>query len=166
MGMDDHSIINAIPDKRSKNKTVDDLSKDNRKTDDLSSIVAAYYDSDPEREWQRVERHRTEYAVTLRALEEHLPKPPAHVLDCGGGPGRYAIELVRRGYQVTLFDLSLENLKVAHQHAEQAGVGLEAILHGSVVDLSYFENSSFDALLLMGPLYHLLEWKKPRYGGI
>jgi len=51
-------------------------------------------------------RHRTEFAVTMRALADHLPPPPARVLDCGGGPGRYAIELARQGYEVTLFDLS------------------------------------------------------------
>ena len=56
-----------------------------------------------------MERHRTEFAVTLRALDEHLPPPPAHILDCGGGPGRYAIALAQRGYTVTLFDLSPES---------------------------------------------------------
>jgi ubiquinone/menaquinone biosynthesis C-methylase UbiE len=62
---------------------------------DDANVIQRLYDSDPQREWQRLERHRTEYAVTLRALTEHLPPPPARILDCGGGPGRYAIELAR-----------------------------------------------------------------------
>ena len=53
------------------------------------------YDSQPQREWERMDRHRTEFAVTLRAMRAYLPPPPAHVLDCGGGPGRYSIELAR-----------------------------------------------------------------------
>ena len=32
------------------------------------------------------DRHRTEFAVTWRVLAEHLPPPPARILDCGGGP--------------------------------------------------------------------------------
>ena len=74
--------------------------------------VRAYYDADPRREWERLSalHDRVEYAVSLRALEEHLPSAPAAVLDVGGGPGRYAIELARRGYDVTLADLSSANL--------------------------------------------------------
>ncbi len=119
--------------------------------------VQRLYDSDPAREWARMDRHRTEFAVTLRALAEYLPPPPARVLDCGGGPGRYAIELARRGYEVTLFDLSSGNLAFARRKAGEAGVVLAAFEQGTALDLSRFPDASFDAVLLMGPLYHLLE---------
>ena len=46
--------------------------------------------------------------------------PPARVLDCGGGPGRYAVELARWGYDVTLFDLSAGNLALAREKAAEA----------------------------------------------
>ncbi len=48
-------------------------------------------------EWERLERHRTEYAVSMRVVNEFLPGPPATILDVGGGPGRYCIELARQG---------------------------------------------------------------------
>ncbi|MCZ7545152.1 MAG: methyltransferase domain-containing protein [Anaerolineae bacterium] len=105
----------------------------------------------------RLERHRTEYAVTLRALEAHLPPAPARVLDCGGGPGRYAIALAQRGYDVTLLDLSAACLRVAQQKAAGAGVTLAGFVQGTATDLACFAAGSFDAVLLMGPLYHLLE---------
>ena len=123
----------------------------------VSEHVARLYDSNPEREWQRMDRHRTEFALTLRALAEHLPPPPARVLDCGGGPGRYAIELARQGYQVTLFDLSAGNLGLAQQKAAEAGVSLASFEQGTALDLGRFAADSFDAVLLLGPLYHLLE---------
>ncbi|MBN1485059.1 MAG: class I SAM-dependent methyltransferase, partial [Chloroflexia bacterium] len=47
------------------------------------------YDEQIEREWQRLDRHRTEFALTLQCC---FPPPPARILDCGSGPGRYAIE--------------------------------------------------------------------------
>lgn len=121
------------------------------------SPVEQYYDAQPQHEWERLERHRTEFAVTMRALQAHLSPPPAQVLDCGGGPGRYAVELARRGYQVILFDLSAAALHLARENAAAAGVALAGYEHGSATDLSRFPDDSFDAVLLMGPLYHLLE---------
>jgi ubiquinone/menaquinone biosynthesis C-methylase UbiE len=123
----------------------------------VTESVIRLYDSAPEREWARMDRHRTEFAVTLRALREHLPPPPAAVLDCGGGPGRYAIELARWGYTVTLFDLSAGNLRLARDKAAEAGVTLAGYEQGTATDLGRFPDGSFDAVLLMGPLYHLLE---------
>jgi S-adenosylmethionine-dependent methyltransferase len=119
--------------------------------------VQAAYDGDPEREWQRLDRHRTEFAVTLRVMGDYLPAPPARVLDVGGGPGRYAIELVKRGYEVTLFDLSAACLQMARARAAAAGATLAEVAHGTATDLGRYADGAFDSVLLMGPLYHLLE---------
>ena len=78
------------------------------------------------------------------------------MLDVGGGPGRYAIELARRGYRVVLFDLSRVCLKIAREKAHEAGVELTGYEHGDAWDLTRFRDGSFDAVLLLGPLYHLL----------
>jgi len=121
------------------------------------SEVERFYDQNPQYEWERLKRHRTEFAVTMRALEDHLSKPPAKILDVGGGPGRYAIALSQRGYDVTLFDLSRACLDLAREKAKEAGVELAGYEHGDARDLARFDDESFDAVLLMGPLYHLLE---------
>ena len=123
--------------------------------------VQRLYDADPANEWARMDRHRTEFAVTLRALHEYLPRPPARILDCGGGPGRYAIELARQGYEVVLFDLSAGNLALAQEKAAEADVEL-TFVQGTALDLSRFADGEFDAVLLMGPLYHLLEESERR----
>ena len=47
------------------------------------------------------------------------------ILDIGCGTGRHAIELARRGYQVTGFDLSEAQLRLAREKAAQAGVVVE-----------------------------------------
>lgn len=126
-------------------------------TDAARQYIERAYDRQPGQEWARLERHRTEFAVTLRTLIRHLPPPPARLLDCGGGPGRYAVELARRGYRVTLFDLSSECLRLAQEKAGGAGVALAGLEKGTATDLSRFPDETFDAVLLMGPLYHLLE---------
>lgn len=119
--------------------------------------VERYYDGNAHSEWARLDRDRIEFAVTLRALDEYLPPPPARVLDIGGGPGRYAMELTRRGYQVTLADISEGGLSLAFEKAAEASVTLAAVTKADARDLSRFGDATFDAVLLMGPLYHLLD---------
>jgi 2-polyprenyl-3-methyl-5-hydroxy-6-metoxy-1,4-benzoquinol methylase len=47
------------------------------------------------------------------------------ILDIGCGTGRHAVELARRGYRVTGFDLSEGQLRAAREKAEAAGVEVE-----------------------------------------
>ncbi|TME23647.1 MAG: class I SAM-dependent methyltransferase, partial [Chloroflexi bacterium] len=51
-------------------------------------------------------------------------RPPVRILDVPCGQGRHAIELARRGYDVTGVDLSPYLLDVAKARAETAGVGV------------------------------------------
>jgi len=125
----------------------------------MSNEVEQYYDEFARREWERLERHPMELALTMRALADHLPSPPAAALDAGGGPGRYAIELARQGYDVTLVDLSRGCLDLAREKAAEAGVELTGYVHGNALDLSAFPSTAYDAVLLKGPLYHLVSAK-------
>ena len=127
-------------------------------------IVERFYDANAEREWERLtfehEPHRwLEYQVGLQILEKYLPPAPARVLDTGSGPGRYAIALAQRGYRVTLFDLSGESLALARRNVEEAGVGdrVEGYEQGEASDLGRFADEDFHAVLVMGPLYHLID---------
>lgn len=120
------------------------------------SNVEKFYDQNAQEEWDRLGiRHRAEYENSFRAITEFLPPPPARVIDIGGGPGRYAIALAQRGYRFTLVDLSRGNLELAKQKAAEAGVELEEFFHTNALDMSAFPEASFEAALLMGPLYHL-----------
>lgn len=115
--------------------------------------VEDYYNQDPQYEWERLERNKTEYAVTMRAFADYLPLPPALILDIGGGPGRYSIALAQKGYAVTLVDISKSCLEYARRKAGELHVELTCI-HGNALTLK-FHREEFDAVLLMGPLYHL-----------
>lgn len=135
----------------------------------MSKVVREYYDKNPDREWKRLVRdayHKLEFIVTMHFLEEYLPKKGL-VLDAGGGPGRYTIELARKGYDVVLFDLSPECLKEAEKHIQNARVRnrVGSVIQGSVTDLSEFRDESFDAVVCLGALSHLVE-KKDRDSAI
>lgn len=120
-----------------------------------SRIVAALYDAAPDREWARLDERRIEFGVTLLALHEFLPAPPARVIDIGSGPGRYAIALARQGYTLSLLDVSSACLTLAEQEAQRAGVAFERVEQGTATALDAFSDASCDAALLLGPLYHL-----------
>jgi ubiquinone/menaquinone biosynthesis C-methylase UbiE len=119
--------------------------------------VQEFYDKNAQNEWDRLDRHRTEFAVTWRALKDYLPHLPAEVLDVGGGPGRYSIAVAKLGHRVTLLDLSEGCLQLAQKKAQETGVSLAGCLRGNATNLRRFGDSSFDVVLLMGPLYHLLD---------
>jgi len=114
--------------------------------------VEAYYDAQDE--WSRLDRYFVEFAITKRYLDEFLPDRPLNILEIGGGPGRYSIYLAGKGHRVTLLDLSSRSVRAAREHAAEAGVALADAIHGNALNLPRFE-APFDAVLLMGPLYHL-----------
>jgi len=53
--------------------------------------------------------------VLHQHLLEHLPTPPAAVLDVGGGAGHQSFPLAQAGYDVTLLDSSPAMLDKARQ---------------------------------------------------
>jgi ubiquinone/menaquinone biosynthesis C-methylase UbiE len=122
--------------------------------------VRNYYAAFDESEWQRLTWPEgvIEFAVTAHAFSKHLP-PHGRILDIGGGPGRYSIWLAQRGYTVVLADLSPNLLDIARAKIAEAGVQsqVEEVVVCDACDLSRFAAESFDAVLCLGPFYHLVD---------
>ena len=98
-----------------------------------------------------------ELARTQEIILRHLPPPPGAVLDVGGGPGVYACWLAARGYRVTLVDaapLHVEQAQAAS--ARQPDHPLSGCRLGDARRLDE-RDASVQAVLLLGPLYHLTE---------
>jgi SAM-dependent methyltransferase len=120
--------------------------------------VQSYYQSYPE--WDRLEQFpdgRLEFEVNKSWIQRHLPPPGAKVLDLGGGPGRYSIWLAQLGYRVTLADLSSDLLEIARAKASETQIEIDSFVQTNAVDLKELTDGSFDAVLCMGPMYHLLD---------
>lgn len=124
----------------------------------MSGIVKKYYDSHAAQEWERLNdvKCKIEFVSTLRLIDKYFPKQ-GRVCDIGGGSGRYTIELAKRGYQVTLFDLSEEEINLARTQLEQAGLQAERLIVGDARHLNQFTLGLFDDALLMGPMYHVID---------
>ncbi|REE68771.1 methyltransferase family protein [Paenibacillus taihuensis] len=107
-------------------------------------------------EWGRLDREPLEFKVNLHYIRSTLPQG-GHLLDNGAGPGKYAMELAKLGYRVTLSDLTPRLVEVAK--AKAVGMGLSGHFADFLVQdarhLSQLESNQFDASLMLGPLYHL-----------
>jgi SAM-dependent methyltransferase len=99
------------------------------------------------------QRSPIEWEITKRWLARLLPSSSI-VADIGTGSGLYAEFLLGRGSQVHLVDISRGLLQFAAQRL--AGPNLLGATCASAVEVLELSTASFDAVLLLGPLYHLL----------
>jgi SAM-dependent methyltransferase len=114
--------------------------------------IRAYYETGEE--LGRLERGywRLEFARTKELLLRYLPPPTVPVLDVGGGPGVYAEWLADAGYDVKLVDSTPLHVREARHRAAGRFVAEEGDARGLAEP-----DGSYDVVLLLGPLYHLVE---------
>lgn len=122
---------------------------------ELAELVA-YYTRVPETERLTARAGGAlEFLRTQELLLRQLPPTPATVLDVGGGTGPYARWLAGLGYRVCLLDLVPVHVHEAGRAAAAASIAAGAAL-GNALRLP-FAGAAADAVLLLGPLYHLTE---------
>ena len=98
-----------------------------------------------------------EFTRTQEIIKRYLPPPPAVVLDIGGGSGPYACWLAKAGYEVHLVDPVDLHIKQAKEASnQQPEHPIASISLGDARELR-FSSMSTDAVLLLGPLYHLVD---------
>jgi SAM-dependent methyltransferase len=99
------------------------------------------------------DEHRLEWLRTTEVLRRRLPAS-GRVLDVGGGPGAYAAWLAQRGYDVELIDPVPLHVEQARA---RAGAGVRFGVHLGDARRLPFPDGVADVVLLMGPLYHLVD---------
>jgi ubiquinone/menaquinone biosynthesis C-methylase UbiE len=121
--------------------------------DRLGEIIAHYEDID---EGQRITSGLGELELlrTHEVISRHLDPTPKRILDVGGGKGVHAAWLANQGHDVHLVDLVVHHVEAAASLS--VGPGRITAEVGDARRLSV-SDASFDAALVLGPLYHLLE---------
>lgn len=94
---------------------------------------------------------KVEYITSMKYIHNYLEdNKNAKILDVGAGTGRYSVKLANEGYDVTAIELVKHNLGVL----KSKGSSVKAY-QGTALDLSRFEENTFDMTLVFGPMYHL-----------
>lgn len=119
------------------------------------NVIENWYDSEYD-EWSRLDRHKIEFEITKRYMNTYITGNSLEILDIGGGPGRYSFYLAEKGHQVTLLDLSQHHIDIAREKSKELDISLADYIKGDALDLTQFSQERFDVVLLMGPLYHLI----------
>jgi ubiquinone/menaquinone biosynthesis C-methylase UbiE len=119
---------------------------------DIADVVA-HYESSLEENRLSAGLGALELVRTQEILRRHLPVPPTQVLDVGGGTGVHADWLLADGYAVHLVDITLRHVRQALSTLRDRGLTADA---GDARQLP-FPDDSFDAVLVLGPLYHFHE---------
>jgi ubiquinone/menaquinone biosynthesis C-methylase UbiE len=121
----------------------------------LDPDIGGYYGLGHERDRLREPGGRLEFVRTQELLSRFLPAPPAIVLDVGGGSGAHAVPLAAAGFEVELLDPVELHVEQALLSAREQRVRLRARV-GDARRLPQLD-ASVDAVLLLGPLYHLTD---------
>lgn len=127
-----------------------------QQADDTLGGVQDYYSHWDERDRLSSIWGQVEYVRTQGIIDRYLVSPPAVVLDVGGAAGRYACWLAQRGYAVHLVDPVPLHVRQAEEASGlQPDTPIASCQVGDARQLGFADGLA-DAVLLMGPLYHLV----------
>jgi ubiquinone/menaquinone biosynthesis C-methylase UbiE len=123
-------------------------------------VIANAYDAGVAEEYNRLTEsplREAEFQLIGDLLDEYIPNGST-VIDVGSGPGRYAEYLLKRNCKVGVVDLSAKSLKAFSDRMENSCCQQNVIFNqvSCATQLNWIDDNSADAILLMGPLYHLI----------
>ena len=119
----------------------------------MNKVVHYYNFYDEDGRLMRDNTHKVEYLTTLYLLEKYI-KTCSIILDASAGTGRYSFYLAEKGHIVTACDIVPKHVDTINERMQSTSL-LKKTFIMDARDMSMFDNESFDAVLCMGPLYHL-----------
>ena len=93
-----------------------------------------------------------EYLTTMRYIEKYISQN-SRIIEIGAATGRYSHALAQKGYRVDAVELIEHNIEIFKRNTKE-GENI-SIVQGNALDLSDFEDNTYDITLLLGPMYHL-----------
>lgn len=125
------------------------MSTDNTKY----QLLKDYYSTGVEdKRLQADKAHQVEFLTTTRYIDKYL-KPNDKILEVGAGTGVYSIYYAEKDYEVNSLELVPENINILKSKITK-DMNIN-VTEGTALDLSCYEDNTFDMTLVLGPLYHL-----------
>jgi len=107
---------------------------------------------DEDKRLNKTQADTVEFITTTNFINKYL-KEGDKILDIGAGTGAYSIHYAKKGYNITAVEPVKKNLVILKDKIDDK-MKIEAKL-GNALDLSNYQDNSFDLILCLGPLYHL-----------
>lgn len=97
---------------------------------------------------------QVEFLTTMKYIHEIIGSAEKKkILEVGAGTGRYSIALAMEGHEVDALEYTMHNWEI--MNTKIAGIANIRTCQGTALDLSRFEDESFDITLVLGPMYHM-----------
>ena len=118
-------------------------------------ILNKFYNNDCDEDKRLESQHgQVEFLTTTKYIEKYL-KPGDKVIEIGAGTGRYSLYYADKGYDITAIEYVQHNVDVLKSKIkDNMNIVVE---QGDALDLSRFDDNTFDVTLVLGPIYHLYE---------
>ncbi len=121
----------------------------------MEYVIASYENYQEENRLTTNKARKIEFITTIKALERFL-KPGAKILDCAAGTGVYSFYYAQKGFKVNALDITPRHIEYINNKLKNTNCIMETGINNAI-DLSLFTNETFDIVLCMGPMYHLVE---------
>lgn len=118
-----------------------------------NEILNKFYNEACDEDTRLDPKHRQlEFLTTDRYVQKYL-KPGCRILEVGAGTGKYSLYYASKGYKVNSIEYVQHNLDILKSKiTDEMDIIAE---QGDAIDLSRYEDDTFDIVLVLGPLYHL-----------
>ena len=121
----------------------------------MNHVIESYQNYKEENRLTTRKARRIEFITSVRAMNELLPKN-GKKLDCAAGTGIYSFYYANKGYEVTALDITPRHIDYIKCKLQDTDYNITADINDAT-DLSRFNDNSFDVVLCMGPMYHLID---------
>lgn len=119
---------------------------------DEQKYIREYYNNYDEDGRLKSKYGQVEFITTMKYIKKFLRKG-MRVLEVGAGTGRYSLAIAEKGFQVDAIELVEHNVDIFKSKiTENCNVDVR---QGNAIDLSCYNDETFDITLVLGPLYHL-----------
>ena len=124
--------------------------------DNRQEVLSNYYTNDCEEDTRLESKHgKVEFIISTNYIDKYL-KPDSKILEVGAGTGKYSLYYADKGYDVTSIEFVQNNLDILKSKMKP-NMNIRAE-QGDALDLSRFNDNTFDITLILGPLYHLFNY--------
>ena len=122
----------------------------------LNNILNGYYNGGyiEDERLTKDKTHYIEFITTTTYIDKYL-RQGDRILEVGAGTGAYSLYYAKKGYQVDALELIQSNVDVMKSKITD-DMNINAI-QGNALNLSMYEDNTFDMTLVLGPLYHLFK---------